>query len=178
MVGLFWDDSQGIFYDVAAGLSGLFQRARSLQDGAVPSGSSVATMVLLKLARITDNQEYSRIAERSLNTPGKNMARYPLGFGQWLSALDFYMGPSQEVAIIGAPDNADTLSLLHSACREYRPNTIITGLAPSDTTLLSQLPIFANRRQPAGIPTAFVCRGFSCLPPVTTAEELENSLEL
>ena len=39
------------------------------------------------------------------------MAGAPTGFGQALCALDLYLGPSNEVAIIGDPAAADTRAL-------------------------------------------------------------------
>ncbi|MEN8614266.1 thioredoxin domain-containing protein [Dehalogenimonas sp. THU2] len=177
MIALFWNDSEGVFYDVPMGTPGLFKLPRSVQDGAVPSGSSAATAVLLKLARVTDNQKYLSAAERSLRGLGENMARYPLGFGHHLSALDLYLGPSQEVAIIGAPDDPAVLALVGVVCGGFRPNTITVGLNPGEESAVSGLAIFKDRSQVDGRATAYVCREFNCFPPVTTVEGLGEVLE-
>ena len=176
MVSLFWSDTGKTFYDVPPELSGLYMLPRSIQDGAVPSGISTAALVLLKLARITNNQKFSALAEESLRNAGANMARYPLGFGHYLSALDFYLGPTQEVAIIGEPDDQASLSLVNMVCGRFRPNTINVALNPTEVSPISELPIFKDRSQKKGLPTAYVCRDFSCSAPVTTAEALEKLL--
>ena len=178
MVVLFWDETESVFYDTPANATGLFKRPRSTQDGAVPSGSASAALALLKLARLTDNQQYWQIGGQALCGVNEVMLRYPLGFGQWLAALDFHIGPSQEVAVIGAASNSATRALSQVVCRRFRPNTVVAGLDFADAAVISDLPLFQNRSQQEGHPTAYVCRNFNCFPPITTPEDLEKVLEL
>ncbi len=177
LVALFWDNTENVFYDAPVASSDLFKRPRSIQDGAVPSGAAVATLVLLKLAKITDKQEHSQVGNRALRGIGENMGRYPLGFSHWLSALDFYFGPSQEVAIIGDPGDAASLALSQAVCHRFRPNTVVAATALSNVNSFSELPLFKDRPQVEGLPTAYVCRNFNCFPPVTNPEALEKLLD-
>ncbi len=177
MAALFWDDASSIFYDTSSQPAGLFTRPRSLQDGAVPSGAASAALVLLKMARLADNQEYWRIGGRVLVSAGDAISRYPLGFGQWLAAADFFFGPSQEVAIIGAPEENATEALIEAVFAGWRPNTVTAGLNPEDSSGISSLPLFKDRPQIGGLPTAYVCRNFNCFPPATSADELRQVLD-
>lgn len=177
MVELFWDEDAAIFYDTAVGSSDLFKRPRTNQDGAVPSGSATAALMLLKVARINDDPQYQQIAERALAGVGEHMAAYPLGFGQWLAALDFYFGPSQEVAIISKMSDPAGLALAQAVCARWRPNTIVAGAGPTPEPALARLPIFKDRPQLQGEATAYVCRDFNCFPPVVSPQELEGLLE-
>ena len=176
MVELFWDDAGNVFYDSSRSTD-LFKRPRNVQDGAVPSGAASAAHVLLKMAGITGEQRYSQIGGQALQGVAENMASLPLGFGQWLIALDFYLGPPLEVAIIGETDDARTSALLQAVCRKFRPDTVALAHAPSDTSPVSRLPLFRDRPQVGGLATAYVCRNFSCSRPVTTAADLENLLD-
>jgi hypothetical protein len=176
IVELFWDDAGNVFYD-SSGTAGLFKRPRTIHDGAMPSGAATATSVLLKMAVITGDERYSQIAEKALLGIAENMASFPLGFGQWLMALDFYLGPTQEVAVIGDPVEPSTAALLGAVCLRFRPDTIVVTLSPSDSSALSRLPLFLDRPQLGGLATAYVCRNFTCSPPVTTAEVLEKLLD-
>ena len=61
------------------------------------------------------------------------MAGAPTGFGQALCALDRYLGPSNEVAIIGDPAAAETRALAAVVTNEaYRPNIVLAVAAPDD----------------------------------------------
>lgn len=176
MVALFWDESLGGFYDAAADTKGLFKRPRSIQDGAVPSGGSAAALVLLKLARIADEPEYQQIGSRSLRGIGEVMGQHPLGFSNWLSGLETYLGAAEEIAIVGGADDPAAIALTQAACRGFRPNSLVVGMNPRDPEVISDLPIFAGRGQQNGLAAAYVCRNFSCRPPVTSPADLEQLL--
>jgi hypothetical protein len=176
MVELFWDDAGNVFYDTS-GATNLFKRPRTIQDGAVPSGAASAALVLLKMAGITGNERYSQVGEKALLGVAENMASFPMGFGQWLMALDFYLGPTREVAVIGDPGDVATTALLQAICRKFRPDTIVVIRSPSDMTPISQMPMLLNRPQLGGLATAYICRNFTCSPPVTEAAALEILLD-
>lgn len=178
MLRHFWDENESAFYDTPAGMPGLFKRPRSFQDGAVPSGAAAGTLALLRLARLTDGQRYWQTAGNALQGAAEYLARYPLGFGQWLAALDFYLGPQQEVAIIGRPGDPAALELAGTVCQRFRPNTVVAGLDPDDSAEISDMPLFQERGLVKDQPAAYVCRSFSCFPPVTKPEDLEQILEL
>ncbi|KTB48032.1 Conserved protein containing a thioredoxin domain [Dehalogenimonas alkenigignens] len=174
MVAEFWDESDGGFYDAPTDTKGLFIRPRNLQDGAVPSGGSTAAIALLKLARITDDQRYHQIGSQALKTIGDIMGRHPLGFTNWLAGLDMYLGSAEEITIIGGKDDPAAMALARAACQRFRPNRLVVGLDPEEPGTISNLPIFTDRPQRNGMATAYVCRDFSCRPPVTSPEDLEQ----
>ncbi len=67
-------------------------RPKGLQDGAVPSGGAMAAGVLLRLAAYTGDGRYADAAHAALAQTREWMERAPLGFAQWLGALDFALG--------------------------------------------------------------------------------------
>src|SRR5207247_9055514 len=73
-------------------------------DNATPSGNSVAADVLLRLAAVTGRNDYREKAELIIHTAASLLRQYASGFGRMLAAVDFYAGPSKEIAIAGAPD--------------------------------------------------------------------------
>ena len=106
MVDLFWDDESGQFYDTGRDHEELIVRPRDVSDNAIPSGSSMATDVLLRLAVITGDGECQRRAMTALRSAREMMARFPTGAGHWLCALDFYLSTARKIAIVGTPDDA------------------------------------------------------------------------
>jgi uncharacterized protein YyaL (SSP411 family) len=66
MIAKFYDAEHGGFWQSAAGTSDLILRVKDDYDGAEPSGNSVATLALLKLAAITDRADLRKPAEATL----------------------------------------------------------------------------------------------------------------
>ena len=89
------------FFDTGTDHEALVVRPRNLFDNAVPSGTSVAIEWLLRLAAVLGEARYEAIALEALRPMADLMTRYPTGFGRYLSALDFHLGPVTEVALVG-----------------------------------------------------------------------------
>jgi len=166
-------DPDGGFFDTADDHERLVTRPRDLQDNAVPSGNAMTATVLLRLATLTGEGRYRDAAERAMRTVTGFVARYPTGFAQWLSAMDFALAPVAEIAIVGAPDDAATGALLAVATDGFRPNQVLT-VSPTPAT--SAIPLLRDRLAIGGAPTAYVCRGFVCRLPVTDPDALRAEL--
>jgi uncharacterized protein YyaL (SSP411 family) len=177
MLERFWDETSGTLYDTGEGQQDLIIRPRSNTDGATPCGASMAAMVLLKLSRLTDNARYEKIALGVLKSVRELMPLHPLGFGNWLCTLDFYLSAPREVAIIGAADSPATSELLHTLCKIWLPDTVVAALDPTDPTPVTGLKLLENRGMVNDKPTVYVCQRYSCLKPVTEGAELEKQLK-
>jgi hypothetical protein len=167
--------SEGGFFDTSVAHEELVTRPRSLQDSAVPSGNSMAAWILLRLSQLSVEPRYAEIARHSLRQVQQLLARYPLGFGQWLTALDYALAEAREIAIVGDPGGADVQALLQ-ICRDgYRPHQVLAVGDPKD--LRVEVPLLTDREQIDGKATAYVCIDFTCRRPVTEPEALEAALE-
>ncbi len=164
-------DPQGGFFDTSDDHEALVFRPKSFQDNAVPSGNSLATTVLLKLAAFTGEARYADLAEAMLRQTQPLLARYPTGFGQWLTALAFALGEAREIAIVGEVAAADTQALLAVVQEAYRPFQV-TAVGEAE----SPVPLLRDRQRVEGKVTAYVCRQFACRLPVTEAEALRQML--
>jgi hypothetical protein len=98
------------------------------------------------------------------------MARAPTGFGAALGALDLYLGPSRELAIVGTP--AERGPLVAEAWREYRPRLVLAAAEPGETPV----PLLAGRGLLGRLAAAWVCERFACQLPVASVEELRAQL--
>jgi uncharacterized protein len=165
-------DPDGGFFDTADDHERLVTRPKDVQDNAVPSGNSMAALVLLRLAALTGEGSYRTAAERALRLVVAFVARYPNGFANWLSAIDFALADVVELAIIGTPGDPQVERLIAPVRTGYRPNQVVAIGDPAT----SVVPLLGGRFAIDGRPTAFVCRNFACRQPVTEPEALAAML--
>jgi uncharacterized protein YyaL (SSP411 family) len=169
-------DRGGFFLTGADTGDDLVVRPKDLYDNAVPSGNSVAAEVLLRLSHLTGASEYVDAAERALRLVADGATRAPGGFGHALCALDLYLGPSKEIAVIGDPEAPDTRELLGEVAGTYRPNVIVAMAAPGEDATGEAIELLRERPQIDGRATAYVCEHFSCKLPATTVAALAEQL--
>ena len=165
MIEQFWDSQTGGFNFTGKDHETLIARTKDFFDNATPSGNSVAADVLLRLGTILDRNDYRDKARNVILAAGRLMKQYPSGFGRMLSAVDFYLGPSKEIAIAGDP--AVFLPILR---KQYLPRTVVAAGSDSKIALLHNRPMIDRK------PTAYVCENFTCKQPVTDPALFEEQL--
>ena len=166
-------DPAGGFFDTADDHEALVTRPKDPQDNATPSGGSMATRVLLRLAALTGERRYREAADGALATITPFLARYPTGFGNWLSAATLAVAGIVELAIVGDPADEATRALLAAARAGEPPNLVVAVGANPDA---SAIPLLSGRTRIDGRPTAYVCRDFACRLPVTDPAALVDQL--
>jgi uncharacterized protein YyaL (SSP411 family) len=167
----FHDAQNGGFFQTGIDHEQLVARRKDLVDNAIPSGNSLMAESLLRLAVLVDKPDYRREAGRILLMLKEAMAGQPTGFGRLLGVLDAYLARSQEIAIVGEPDDPGTQALLAVVRETYLPHTVLAGKQPGGE---SMLPLLQGRELVGGRPAAYVCENYACRLPVTEAEELRK----
>ena len=176
VLDLFWDEGSELFYDTPADHEELVTRPRDVYDSAAPSGTSVATDVLLRLSLLLDRDDYRARAEAVLDSLSGGMERLPGAFGRLLAALDFHLSRAREVVIVGDLASPDTQALVDVVYDSYLPNKVVAGRDPEDEEAAAFVPLLADRPTRDGRPTAYVCEGYACKNPTTDPEELAGQL--
>ena len=166
MIQSFWDPNDGGFYFTGGNHESLITRPKDFFDNATPSGNSVAADVLLRLAAVTGRNDYGEKAEQLIHTAAPLLKQYASGFGRMLAAVDFYAGPSKEIAIVGTPD-----SFLPLLRRGYFPRAVIAAGGAAD-----RIALLRDRPMIDGKPTVYVCENFMCKQPVVDLAALEELL--
>ncbi|MEO8612871.1 MAG: thioredoxin domain-containing protein, partial [Chloroflexota bacterium] len=161
----------GGFFDTSDDHENLIARPRNMQDNATPSGNAMIARQLIRLAAYTGDARYDEVARKTLGLLAEAFRQYPQAFGESLSAVDMLVTGLAEVAIVGAPADPATKSLLAEVQKPYRPN-VITALSPADVPDESTIPLLSYRTLRAGQPAVYVCRHFVCAFPVTSPEEV------
>ncbi len=178
MVERFWDGDKGGFFYTGEGSEDLIVRTKNPFDNATPSGNSLGTLALLRLAALGGDMGLLEKGEQTLKLFGDLMSRAPSSCAQMLCALDFYQGPPYQVAIVGGPQERKVfLETLHG---RFLPNKVLVVGNPSDypEDLVDYLPLLEGKLHgDAEQVRIYVCRNSVCSQPVGTTEELTSLLE-
>jgi hypothetical protein len=172
----FRDEKDGGFFFTPTDAEELLTRPKELYDGAIPSGNSVAFINTLRLSRFTGDAEMDERAHEIYRAFGAQANALPTAFTQFLSGLDFAIGPASEVIIAGKMDHLDTQKLLKALRRSFVPNKTVIfhpeGSAEQDIETIA--PFVQPHHSINGQATAYVCLNFTCsLPTNDPAQMLE-----
>jgi uncharacterized protein YyaL (SSP411 family) len=165
LVRLFGDEHGG-FFQSAADAGTPLARPKELFDNAVPAGNSLAAGVLQRLALLTGDAELEKAGVSALRAVRDLVERAPAGFGTALGALDLYLGPTRELAVVGSA--AQRGPLLETAWAAFRPRLVIAAGEVGATPVA----LLEGRDRPG----AYVCERFTCKLPVDTPEALAEAL--
>jgi hypothetical protein len=177
LLRLFHDPDGGGFFQTGADAEELVVRPKELSDNAVPSGNSLAADVLQRLAHLTGEPGYERAGVDALRLVRDAMAHAPSGFGHALCALDQYLLPVREVAIVGDLGSAATRALVGEVTTaRFLPNHVLAVASPHDAASRQAVALLRDRPLLDGRPTAYVCERFVCRLPVTEPSELAEQL--
>ena len=163
MIAKFYDSASGGFWQGAAGSGDLILRVKDDYDGAEPSGNSVATLALLKLAAITGREDFHAAATATLRLFASRLQQKPQVLACMLQALDFALDEPRRVVVAGGPGSAKARELLHAAHSVYQPNKVVLGTAGSVEEFARTLPA-------KDVPVVYLCTGKVCQSP--TSDEL------
>jgi uncharacterized protein YyaL (SSP411 family) len=170
----FWSDETGAFHDTASDHETLITRPREIADNAVPSGTSLAVDLLVRLAELLHDVDARRRATYVLETLAPAIARYPSAFGHALGVADMLIHGAVELAIVGDEKSDEFRALQHVAATRYVPSLVIAGGAPQTD---ESVALLAGRDARGGAAAAYVCRGYTCDEPATSADMLARQLD-
>jgi hypothetical protein len=174
MIRQFWDEKKGGLFFAGKENESLIAQSKSPYDNAIPSSNAVAVFNLLKLGYLTGQESLKKKAEEILHLFYSFLSQHPAGFSHMLSGLSFFLNP-EEIGVIGSKDDSRTKSMLKEIFLAYLPNKILSLRDPQEKIKEHWLP-FLMEKGAVEVPTAFVCKEFTCLPPARDQKELKKIL--
>ncbi|MHB8172361.1 MAG: thioredoxin domain-containing protein [Thermincolia bacterium] len=167
----FWDSENGGLYQYGSDAEQLITRPKEIYDGAMPSGNSVATLNFLRLAHLTGEMALEEKARIQFRTFGGTVDAHPTGYSYFLIALYFHLTPVTLVNIIGEPQAVETQEMISLVNDGFAPDFLL-NVKPTDNN--KEIPITALLDKVAvdGKATAYICKNFSCQPPITDVKEM------
>jgi len=177
MLGRFLDHEHGGLFFVSARGDPRIVRRKEVHDGAIPSGNSVAMANGIRLSRLTGNSALESEAARAGRTFAAEVLASPTAHLYLLTALDYLLGPSNEVVVAGEPLAPETRAMLDLLHRRFLPKTVALYISPDRAGAVSALaPFTMAMKPPEEGAAAYVCGGTACRPPVRDVAELEKAL--
>jgi hypothetical protein len=175
MIHQFWDERNGGFFFTGKENEFLIAQSKNPYDNVIPSSNSVGLFNLIRLGYLTGKESLKQKAEEIIHLFYQLLSEHPSGFTHMLSGLSFFLNP-EEIGIIGSKNDHRTKAMLQEVYRAYLPNKILSLKDPQEPIEGSWFPFLKEKRNQE-VPTTFVCKGFTCLPPVRNEEELKKILE-
>ncbi|MDO8687211.1 MAG: thioredoxin domain-containing protein, partial [Dehalococcoidales bacterium] len=175
----FWDDKNGGFYFTSDDNEGILMRQKEIYDGAIPSGNSIAMLNLLRLGRITADSALEQKAAQIGRAFSERVQQSPSAYTQLMTAIDFAVGPSYEIAIVGDPAADDTRAMLRAIDIRFIPNTVLILLSPEPgySDIKRIIPFIGQMSGIEGKATAYVCHNYSCKLPTTDIDTMLRLLD-
>jgi uncharacterized protein YyaL (SSP411 family) len=155
-------------------------RRKPLQDSPTPAGNPTAVSALLRLEALSGRADYREIAETTLASFSGMVEHFGLYAGSYGLALERLLLDPVQVIVVGTGPEAMRLQATAEArfgvnklVMRIAPERLVSGSLPE--ALKETLPLVPP---PEGAPAwALVCKGRSCLPPITDPEALLEALE-
>jgi uncharacterized protein YyaL (SSP411 family) len=166
----FEDRAAGGFFFVSHDHEKLIHRAKPGHDNATPAGNGIAAFALQRLGHLIGEPRYLAAAERALKLFYAPLERQPSGFVSLATALDEHLSPPQTVVLRG---EAGALAKWQRVlAKRFRPDTLVIAIPAGR----AGLPPVLDKAAPASGVNAWICRGVTCLPPVSDLADLERTL--
>ncbi|MBX3043391.1 MAG: thioredoxin domain-containing protein [Candidatus Kapabacteria bacterium] len=171
---LFADENGGFFFTSAIGEK-LIARKKEIYDGALPSGNSIVTDVLLRLYAYTHNARYYDIADKSIKAFASALTNVPSAYTYMLKSLDIYFNGSIDLVIVSGQQQYEANELCKNIRRKYNPNVNILVLSGSDDK--SEFPDYIqNMASIDNLVTVYICSGTSCSEPIAGIENIRTAI--
>jgi hypothetical protein len=178
LIDRFWDDENGGLYFTPDDGEHLIVRMKEVYDGAIPSGNSVAMLNFARLGRLTGDPDLESRAAAIGRAFQSHITRGPGAYTLLMSALDFALGPSYEVVIVGRPGAPDTRDMERALNSVYVPNKVVLLKPGGGSKEIADLAAFTKaHREIDGKATAYVCENFVCKIPVTDSRQMLSALQ-
>jgi uncharacterized protein YyaL (SSP411 family) len=154
--------------------------ATDSSEGAYPSGLSAMASAAYHLYLLTADAHYRESATRAMESLAPLAVQQPMGFGAALAVMDALASPVSQLVVVTARADASRQldGPLVTAARARVESGSVTAIVSEEQAhefAASGFELFDGRKTLNGVPTAYVCRDFTCRLPTTDPAALTGA---
>jgi len=178
LINHFWDEKDGGFFFTADDGEKVLLREKKTYDSAIPSGNSIELLNLKKIAMLTEDIELESLIKKLESAFSEIVKRSPTSHTQFISSVDFIIGPSYNVLIVGEKNSESTNKMLDYAVKKFQPNKVVIFKDVNNPDVANKIAkSIEHKNSLDGNATAYVCAAGSCKLPTTDPDEMLKLLE-
>ncbi len=176
MLNLFKDEELGGLFLYGTDGEELIVRPKDIYDGAVPSGNSVATLNMLRLARLTTNGELENEAYGQFEVFASKVKTIESAHAYFMTALLYSKVPGKDIIIAGEEQESNTKAMIKEINSNYLPFSTVV-LNTDDERLISINSELKAHKPIGWKTTAYICENFSCKEPITDLQKFSELIK-
>lgn len=173
---LFWDETEGGYFNSVSTDNSIVLRLKEDQDGAEPNPNSVAVTNLLRLSSFLDDGRLRDKATKILALYSQRLMKLPLALPEMMNGLVLYATPVTQIVIVGNQDSKDTRALLACVHQHFLPFKVLILDDGSSENILHRRLSLLNLETKNGEATVYVCQNNTCSLPVSSVHDLKKLL--
>lgn len=159
----FSEEETGYFFYTKYNQDDVIVRKKEVYDGAFPSGNSMMAYNLYHLSVLFEKEEWKQRSFKMISSLSNAVKKYPVSFGLWACLFQEIISGTNEIVFTGQ----NFIGKYDQLFEYYIPHSIVITSGSSD----QEIPLLADKPVTNEV-LIYLCRNFSCLPPVKTTKEL------
>ena len=172
----FEDADQGGFFLYSKNSEQLINRPKETYDGAIPSGNSVAAVVLEQLSKLTGEQKWQQLSRRQLHFLTNAIEDYPAGHSMALLAVSQAVYSSSELICVTAGNNIPRELTAYLRRTPTVNLSVLVKTKENQEDLEKAAPFTASYPVPANGTVYYLCQNGACASPTDDLSALLHLL--
>lgn len=169
IMDLFFDREKGGCYLYAKDSEQLFLRPKETYDGALPSGNSVAALVMKSLAFLTGEESWRQAFEQQADFLMGEASQYPAGHSFFLWQMTEELAGTWQLICVCSGSSAFDLQDLWQFDID-----ILVKTEEDAASIEEAAPFLKNYPIPFSGTDYYLCQGHTCHAPVKSLEDLKK----
>ena len=166
----FWNEESGGYFLTHSGTTDVIRRTLAAHDDAVPNANAIMLKNLSRLFVITGNEDYRSRGEMLIAHFAPQVLANIVAHAGFANGFEDFTD-LQQFVFVGSGGNSDSLKT--AVLEDARPTRLLISVN-QDAQLSESHP--AKTKSGTNANALFVCKGTRCSLPITTLEDLQQTL--
>jgi uncharacterized protein YyaL (SSP411 family) len=173
------DSDGGGYYRTADDGEVLLAREKPIDDGAIPSGNSVAASNLSRLAALTGNDVHGERLAQLYSAFASRLERSAAASATLMETVSDREIGLREIVLVETRSDVGSSAMLAPLRTIFSPNRVVIRVKEGAEldSLAKTLSIVSGKSMIGGKTTAYVCENRICQYPTNDAKKFEEQLE-